>query len=376
MSGLTRRNFLKTLCSFAGAGLAGLLFPRRLSAQVNSTRVACVTDGQAWTGKAWGNDDLDLGVLRSMIERALKDLTGHSDASAALSSLIPSLSDPSQRIGIKANCVNSKLPTHPRVVTALTELLISAGANPDNIIIYDRTDSELAACGFSLNTDTGCKVFGNDHPGIGYSDDFVTLTDGTIRLSKILTEKVDHLINVPILKNHEMADVTLSLKNHFGSIDAPDRLHGGDRDCCPGIAEVNALPSIRNLTRLVLIDATFGTFSSGLGSRPDFAPMSVIAATDPVAADTVGQQIINARRSKEGLAALDAKHIHQAAERDLGTDDPNSIERIDTVFNEVTEKPKPWKSGGSSGCASMRNSGTGLALGLAGAAAIALRKRK
>ena len=105
------RDFLKTLASFAGTGLAGLLFPRRPLAQGPSTRVACVTDGQAWTGKGWSNDDLDLNVLKSMIERALADLTGQPAVSAALSSLIPDLGEANQRIGIKVvGCCVEGLP--------------------------------------------------------------------------------------------------------------------------------------------------------------------------------------------------------------------------------------------------------------------------
>jgi uncharacterized protein (DUF362 family) len=303
-----------------------------------------------------------------MIARVLGALTDHADPAEALRSLIPGLGDAQQGIGIKVNCVNDELPTHPRVVAALVDLLMEAGQPAESILVFDRTDGELAACGFGINTGPGCQVYGSDHPGVGHADEFVTLTDGSVRFSKILSERVQHLINVPVLKNHEMADITLALKNHYGCIDAPDRLHGRNRDCSPGIAELNAQGLIRDRTRLVLVDAMFGSYRSGLGARPDFAPMMVIAATDPVAADALGQEVINQRRQKDGLPALDAVHIREAAGMGLGTADLSSIDRVDSVIAPVTEKPKPWEGKGESGC----NTGgrTGGLIGLTMASAL------
>jgi len=90
----------------------------------------------------------------------------------------------------------------------------------------------------------------------------------------------------------------------------------------------------------------------------------------------VGQDLINSRRKKDSLQPLDARHIHQAASRGLGNDDLSLIERLEAVENPVTEKPKPWEKSGMNGCRSIQESGTGLLAGLAGAAALALRRGK
>ncbi|MFC1654646.1 DUF362 domain-containing protein, partial [Myxococcota bacterium] len=84
-----------------------------------------------------------------------------------------------------------------------------------------------AKCGFTI----GPSVYGSDHAGAGYNDEFLEFTTGAVKLSKILTDRIDHLINLPVLKNHTMAGVTLSLKNHFGSTTRPDSLHGPQNDC-------------------------------------------------------------------------------------------------------------------------------------------------
>jgi uncharacterized protein (DUF362 family) len=342
--------------------LAALGVARPGRSQGVNSRVITVTDGQAWKGPGWTDADLDPEIIKSMITRALTDLTGQSDA---LKALIPQIEDPNQRYGIKVNCVNPDLPSHPAVVAALIDLLTAAGASRENIIVYDRTDYELARCGFSV----GPTVYGSDKSGVGYNDELLVFTTGAVKLSKILTDRIDHLINVPVLKNHTMAGVTLSLKNHFGSTTRPDSLHGVNNDCSPGIAELNARPEIRDITRLVLIDALFGNYKTGLYGKPDYAPMSLIAATDPVAADTIGQQMINTRRAQDKLDPIDAKHIRDAAGMSLGTNDPAQIDHQQALLNPVVEKPKPWKK--DSGCTTAGGAGTGLAL--AAAAALALK---
>jgi uncharacterized protein (DUF362 family) len=346
--------------------LAALGLPRPGRSQTPKSRVVTITDGRAWQGPGWTDADLDRSVVKDMITRALWELTGQADASASLAELIPQISDPTQRYGIKVNCVNADLPSHPSVALALIDLLAAAGASRDNIVIYDRADFELARCGFTI----GPTVYGSDHPGVGYQDEFMEFTTGAVKLSKILTDRIDHLINLPVLKNHTMAGVTLSLKNHFGSTTSPESLHGPENDCSPGIAELNARPEISNITRLVLIDALFGNHKTGLYGRPDYAPMSLIAASDPVAADTIGQSLINQRRARDGLEPIDAKHIRDAAGLGLGTNDPSRIDHQEIIRNPVIEKPKPWEK--DPGC----STAGGTSLTLAAGAALALKLRR
>jgi len=48
-------------------------------------------------------------------------------------------------------------------------------------------------------------------------------------VSKILTQMCDVIINMPILKDHQMAGVTFAMKNMYGTVDRPTR-------CTPTIA--------------------------------------------------------------------------------------------------------------------------------------------
>jgi uncharacterized protein (DUF362 family) len=368
MVGLTRRGFLRTCGLAAGAGV---LAPRRVRGGPGPSRVVCVSDGRLWSGPGWADADLDPAVARTMLERGLQELTGAADALDALAALIPDLGDPAQRYAIKVNAISALLPSHPTVVNALTALLVEAGARPENIVVFDREDGELAHVGYAVGQGATALVRGTDHEPAGYGEP-VALTDAMVRVTRLL-DAADHVINLPVLKHHEMTGITVALKNHFGSVDRPALLHGRARDCCPGIADVNALPQVRDKTRLVLVDAAFITYRSGLAGAPDAAPMRLLLSTDPVAADAVGQEEINARRVHDGLDPVVARHLLDAAARGLGTADLGLVDRVDVALAPVVERhPPPESPATACGCAAGGGAGGAAGLGAAGLGAAAL----
>jgi uncharacterized protein (DUF362 family) len=140
------------------------------------------------------------------------------------------------------------------------------------------------------------------------------------------------MINVPILKHHSGAGVTLAMKNMYGVNHNPNQLH--DNNCCPGVADLYMLPPIRGKFRLVVADAMTACFEAGPGFKPQYAWKynGVIVASDPVAIDYTASQIIEHKRAERGLKTLaDAgtppKYIAVAADAQhgLGTNDPNRI---------------------------------------------------
>jgi uncharacterized protein (DUF362 family) len=256
-----------------------------------------------------------------MVDAGVMQFTGQPTIPDAWNSVLPNLS-PDDLVTIKVNCINRSLPTHPQVVDAITAGLIAAGVKANNIIIWDRTNHELANCGYKRNTgDTGVRCFGTNENGWGY-DKQVSTGGRNVRLSKILLDS-DHLINVPVLKDHGIAGVTLSMKNHYGSIDNPGTLHGSQ--CDPFIAELNDIDEIKGKTRLIVLDACLGIYQGGPGGSPQFRYNSVILGQDPVSVDYHGWEILEAERQKHGRALPQAKHIKTAAKMGLGTNDPNEI---------------------------------------------------
>jgi len=141
------------------------------------------------------------------------------------------------------------------------------------------------------------------------------------------------IINVPILKDAAGAGVTISMKNHFGTISNPQECHGNG--CDPYIADVNTIPEIRSKQRLIVCDATSACFEGGPGADPRFIwqPNTLLLGTDPVALDTIGAGIIDEKRVQRGLPTLEAagrkpKQLASAAARGLGANDPSKIDLL------------------------------------------------
>jgi uncharacterized protein (DUF362 family) len=221
------------------------------------------------------------------------------------------------------------------VAYGITESLVAAlDVNPNNLIIWDRTSRELKRTGYNLNTgkhDVRCLATSD---GIGY-DANASLEIGNgkkVKLSKLLTEMCTYLINVPVLKDHSIAGVTLSLKNHYGSIDRPSRGHGNA--CDPYIANLNNAPQIREKTKLIVCDAAFGIYRGGPHGAPQWINRQLLVSTDPVALDTVGAELIDRKRQENGIAPASkrATYLQTAASIGLGTNDSGHIDVMPIEF--------------------------------------------
>jgi uncharacterized protein (DUF362 family) len=267
-------------------------------------------------------------VIYQMLGNSICRLTGRKTPSQAWSSLFSS----SERIGIKINALGGRrICTHPEVVYAVTKHLTESGIPSGNIIIWDRLTSELKKGGYKIQNGGGSvQCFGTDSD-YELSPEFY----GSIGscFSRILTRKCDALISIPVLKDHDLSGVSLSLKNFYGSIHNPNKYH--DNGCDPFIADVNSHPHIKNKLRLVIIDGLTAQCNGGPAFKPQWSwPYSgLVLSQDPVAADRVGTDIIENQRKIEGLSPLKQTgrapiHIQTAAKNGLGVGDLQQIEKI------------------------------------------------
>ncbi len=320
---LTRREFLQQ--SVLGAGglmLTGALLPGRVGA-ASASRVIVPHHPGATEGKR----TVYLPVVQQMLDQTLLELTGQPNIASAWRELLPGL-QPNHTVAIKVNAVpagNKVIPTHPEVVQAIVKGLVQAGLPENQVIIYDRESEHLAEAGYPVNRGTaGVRCFGTTDADWGYdADQPVEILRGRYLLSRILT-RCDHLINVPVLKVHlDRYGVTLSLKNHYGTVDRPRDLHENFAIAC---ATLNAQQVIREKTRLVVIDALFGCW----GSNPaawvvDCTPNRLIVSRDPVAADVVGTRMLNEERAKRGQSPRSVPLLAEAARLGLGVADLSDI---------------------------------------------------
>jgi len=277
----------------------------------------------------------DAAVALDMIDAAMARLTGKAERAAAWSSLFT----PDDVVAIKVNCLAAPaLSTHPQIVEAIIAGLRAARVPDDNIIIYDRLTRELERAGFKSNTGRGVRCFGSDESG--YDEE--PSEAGTVGscLSRIVSELCTAIVNVPLVKDHDVAGVSIALKNHFGSINNPNKQH--ENQCCPQVADVNLFEPIRSKQRLIIADALTVTYDGGPAFKPKTSAgyKSILAATDPVALDAVGHDIIEGLRRHAGIPTLaaegrDPKYIAVAADGDhnLGIADPSRIRRIDDTLS-------------------------------------------
>jgi uncharacterized protein (DUF362 family) len=276
--------------------------------------------------------DADRGVLRAMLEAGLLALSGEQDVVRAVTRYLR----PGQRVGLKINgLAGRQAATHVELVDELSALLVRAGIASGQQIAFDRFKRDLIQSGFGVGVRPGYRCLGNDEAG--HEDVIAQMPSSASRLARVLTRQVDGVINLPVLKQHMLAGMTGALKNNFGCIHNPHKMHL-DR-CDPYVAEVNAIPAIRDKQRLVVMDALRPVVEQGPAYQPGAGEVAntLLLATDLVAVDSVGLGILDELRARRGLPALAQEDLHPtyldtAAKLGLGVRDRA---RIEVVIVEV-----------------------------------------
>jgi uncharacterized protein (DUF362 family) len=120
---------------------------------------------------------------------------------------------------------------------------------------------------------------------------------------------VNKLINLPVLKDHQSAGVTLALKNlSHGLVNNVNRSHAtfSLNACGSFIPAVVSLPVIRNKAVLHILDGIKGLYHGGPGAKPQFVweHQTMYFATDPVALDHIGWKAIDDKRVAVGKKLL------------------------------------------------------------------------
>lgn len=326
LQSIDRRKFLK-IASFTG--VAGLIYPSRLLSKFDPkdlSRVVIVEDSTATSGTS-----IISSTVQVMMDSGVKSLAQLTDVGEAWKSLFPNITE-SNIIAIKVNARYSTMPTHPDVTNAvidgLTQMSFNGTTFPENnIIIFDRGNSELQSCGYSINTSSsGVRCFGTTASGVGYSSSSYSVNGSSQKISSIVTNMADYMINIAVLKNHgSVAGVTLCLKNHFGTCDSPRQMHGSYGGTY--IPALNALSTIQNKQYVNIIDALFGVYTGGPGGSPQFIANKIIMSQDIVAADYWGRELL----SDNGCTTItQATHIDNAAQSpyNLGTNDPAQMDVV------------------------------------------------
>jgi hypothetical protein len=238
------------------------------------------------------------------------------------------------------------------VVREVIAGLQSAGVPLKNILLFERYKNELMISHYHENLPDGVFWEGS---GVHYEDTQLEI-DGQVRgkpredhvagydpdvyreqmfcwpttdpkddrrfrshLSNIVTRKLDKFITIPVLKDHRSSGVTLALKNlSHGLVNnvarshieykrgqrAPEELGANLNQCGTFIPAMASLMPTRAKAVLHILDGLVATYEGGPKiENKTFATWdyrSLFFATDPVALDRIGWEIIDKKRLEEG----------------------------------------------------------------------------
>jgi uncharacterized protein (DUF362 family) len=302
---MKRRDFLKTT---AAVGIVTLTFDKLQAAmKANDLMVETAPDMVAVMG----------GEPAQLLERALKEMGG-----------IGKYVKKGQTVVIKPNIGWDKRPdfaanTNPELVAELVRQCISAGAG--KVTVFDHTCDNWQKCYQNSGIkkaaeDAGAVVLpGNDE--VYYKE--VKLPQGlklkSTKIHQALLE-ADLWFNVPVLKNHGGAKMSIAMKNYMGIIWDRGYFHSNDlQQCIADICTWNKKPALN------IIDAYRCMRKNGPQGRSvsDTSVLkALIVSTDIVAADTAAIGLFN---QVEEMDIKQVGHIAYGEKLKLGT------QKIDTL---------------------------------------------
>jgi hypothetical protein len=311
---------------------------------------------------------IDSGAVRTMMERGMESLTGSDDVQMAWRRFFQRddvvgikvnpvgrkpLTSERGRVQGAVGSISS-----PEVLRETVRCLDEyVGVPRRNIIVFERYANEFRDAGYeailrerdmegvrwyasAASYDDEQVAVDGQIPGrdrdphvVGYDPDvFVSMgfaapahnprDDRRFRshLSLIVTRMCNKVITIPCLKDHRSAGVTLALKNishgmnnnvcrsHTGSLYRMGGAVSAPNQCNTFIPTAVAQAPLREKMTLHILDGLIGVYEGGPGNWNatwgTWPRQSLFFATDPVALDHVGWDIIDAKRALEGWAPV------------------------------------------------------------------------
>ncbi|MDO4557924.1 MAG: DUF362 domain-containing protein [Planctomycetia bacterium] len=238
-----------------------------------------------------------------------------------------------QRVTLKPNIGWDRPPelaanTNPDLVAAVVRACLDAGAA--DVTVFDHTCDEWRACYRSSGIPAAAEAAGAKVvPGNDRTYYREVEIPGAKSLKKAMVHQAildcDVWINMPVLKHHGGANMTIAMKNLMGIVFDRRFFHGNDLNQC--IADICLL---KPQAALHIVDAyRIVTTNGPKGRSPsDVAtPKGLLLSTDPVAVDTAATRFFS--QVKE--MPLDrVVYLARGEELGLGTMDLDklSVDRI------------------------------------------------
>jgi hypothetical protein len=311
-------------------------------------------DATSWDyATGWYGNYVDQAVVDAMTDRGVMALTGEATAAAAWGAILPAYTA-GQKVAIKINLNNAACDSSGNVIDALPQPVNSVvrglkaiSVAESDITVYDVSNGMHQGA----MPDRLVNKVAALYPGVQY-DAYDSSCTTTLHLGYSSTEMIhfnvpggkpaisdrpicntlagaDYLINMPIMKKHGMAGVTLAFKNHFGSLEHCDFVHwsvdlgdGSYTSVYNGLVDIYNNPHIKGKTVLTVGDGLYGARINNWGETPspwptfgDQSPNSLFFSVDPVAIDSVMTDFLDA---EGGVPAGSDDYLKLAAASGLG----------------------------------------------------------
>ena len=275
---MDRRDFLKTL-AVAGAALT-----------VQHSEAMDVL-AQTFTNAGGGKVDLVAvmgGEPEIMFRRAIAEMGG-----------MKAFIKPGQKVVVKPKIGWDKIPalagnTNPKLVAEIIKQCFAAGAK--EVTVFDHTCDDWQKCYKNSGIEAAAKAAGAKvmpaHLESYYRT--ISLPQGKKMKSAKVHEAIldsDVWINVPILKNHGGANLTISMKNHMGIVWDRGFFHQNDLQQC--IADICTLQkkAVLNVVDAYRIMKTNGP--RGRSASDVVLTKGLFISQDIVAVDTAAAKFFN-----------------------------------------------------------------------------------
>lgn len=284
--------------------------------------------------------------IRQMVDLGISRLLSTTNAAAAWRQLART----QEVIGLKVYCApGSYGGTRPVLVAAVIEGMLAAGFPASNIVVWDKTRGELRRAGyFELAKRYGVTVEGAldagwdatkfyEAPLVGnllYGDlEFGNTSEGAGRksyLSKLITRRINKVIQITPLLNHNTAGVCGNLYSlAMGSVDNTARFEVDPQRMATAVPEIYALEALGDKVVLNIVDALICQYQGedqGL-LHYSIALNEVRFSKDPLALDVLSLQELDwQRRAARVRSPTNHFELYQnAALLELGANDNASI---------------------------------------------------
>jgi hypothetical protein len=321
-------------------GVGRGLYPGR----VTWARDPAVTRWNGSTGHWWDDASTDQSGVDRMTSTSLRSLTGSGSDREAWERLFKYYNRTHGRgdngyqlgesVAVKINCnnayagygdVDQQIDASKQTVLALLRQLANqAGVPQDKIVVYEAIrvipDRIYNPCHAEFPSVVWVDSQGNGSNGrqaVRWRADTLSYSTATA-CGKSIPQSVyeaAYLINLAVLKGHHSVGLSLTAKNHYGSI-KEDRQHWWARGAYCPLVDLMAAKALGGKTLLYIIDGLYGIKDVNDDVNAENAAWtnlfkgqwcsSLFVSQDPVAIDSVGYDFLRAEFGTR--LATDAKN--------------------------------------------------------------------